>query len=331
MNLKIYDKGYRDILWVCGLLFFSVGMLFAQKEPQYTQYMYNIGSFNPAYVGTVETPDITGLYRAQWTGIPGAPRTMRFGVNLPLANEKNGLGFNVVSDQLGPTTQTYIDLAYSFQVKISDDTKLSFGVDAGGSLLDVDYTKGDFENPNEPLINNADTFNKFYPTVGAGVFMYQEKWYVGVSVPNFLTSGIYADEVANIVEDKMQFNLIGGYVFDFSEGLKFKPAFLMNYLNGSPLNLNLSTNFLINDIVTLGASYRLDNALSGLAGLQVSNSLFLGYSYDYNTNGLGEYGQGSHEVILKFYLGRGGSKVKKENNNRDLKGMPKQIDSPRFF
>jgi type IX secretion system PorP/SprF family membrane protein len=331
MNLKIYDKGYRDILWVCGLLFFSVGMLFAQKEPQYTQYMYNIGSFNPAYVGTVETPDITGLYRAQWTGIPGAPRTMRFGVNLPLANEKNGLGFNVVSDQLGPTTQTYIDLAYSFQVKISDDTKLSFGVDAGGSLLDVDYTKGDFENPNEPLINNADTFNKFYPTVGAGVFMYQEKWYVGVSVPNFLTSGIYADEVANIVEDKMQFNLIGGYVFDFSEGLKFKPAFLMNYLNGSPLNLNLSTNFLINDIVTLGASYRLDNALSGLAGLQVSNSLFLGYSYDYNTNGLGEYGQGSHEVILKFYLGRGGSKVKKENNNRNLKGMPKQIDSPRFF
>ena len=314
----------------CGVMFFSVGMIFAQKEPQYTQYMYNIGSFNPAYVGTVETPDITGLYRVQWSGIPGAPKTLRFGVNLPLANEKNGLGFNVVSDQLGPTTQTYIDFAYSFQVKLSEDTKLSFGVDAGGSLLDVDYTKGDFENPNEPLLNNADTFNKFYPTVGAGMFMYQENWYLGLSVPNFLTSGIYADEVANIVEDKMQFNFIGGYVFDFSEGLKFKPAFLMNYLKGLPLNLNLSTNFLISDVVTLGASYRLDNALSGLAGLQVSNSLFLGYSYDYNTNGLGEYSQGSHEVILKFYLGRAANKVKKEKS-RDQKGMPKQIDSPRFF
>ena len=330
MNLRIYDKGYRDILLFFCLLIFSAGMLFAQKEPQYTQYMYNIGSFNPAYVGTVETPDITGLYRVQWSGIPGAPRTMRFGVNLPLANEKNGLGFNVVSDQLGPTTQTYIDFAYSFQVKLSEDTKLSFGVDAGGSLLDVDYTKGDFENPNEPLLNNADTFNKFYPTVGAGMFMYQENWYLGLSVPNFLTSGIYADEVANIVEDKMQFNFIGGYVFDFSEGLKFKPAFLMNYLKGLPLNLNLSTNFLISDVVTLGASYRLDNALSGLAGLQVSNSLFLGYSYDYNTNGLGEYSQGSHEVILKFYLGRAANKVKKEKS-RDQKGMPKQIDSPRFF
>ena len=330
MNLRIYDKGYRGILLFCGVMFFSVGMIFAQKEPQYTQYMYNIGSFNPAYVGTVETPDITGLYRVQWSGIPGAPKTLRFGVNLPMANEKNGLGFNVVSDQLGPTTQTYIDFAYSFQVKLSEDTKLSFGVDAGGSLLDVDYTKGDFENPNEPLLNNADTFNKFYPTVGAGMFMYQENWYLGLSVPNFLTSGIYADEVANIVEDKMQFNLIGGYIFNFSEGLKFKPAFLMNYLNGSPLNLNLSTNFLISEVVTLGASYRLDNALSGLAGLQVSNSLFLGYSYDYNTNGLGDYSQGSHEVILKFYLGRAANKVKKEKS-RDQKGMPKQIDSPRFF
>ena len=305
-------------------------MLFAQKEPQYTQYMYNIGSFNPAYVGTVETPDITGLYRVQWSGIPGAPRTMRFGVNLPFQNEKNGLGFNVVSDQLGPTTQTYIDVAYSFQVKLSEETKLSFGVDAGGSLLDVDYTKGDFEDENEPLLNNADTFNKFYPTVGAGIFMYQQNWYVGLSVPNFLTSGLYADEVANIVEDKMQFNFIGGYVFDFSEGLKFKPAVLMNYLNGSPLNLNLSANFLISDVVTLGASYRLDNALSGLAGLQVSNSLFLGYAYDYNTNGLGEYSQGSHEVILKFYLGKASSKVKKQSN-RDQKGKPKQIDTPRFF
>ena len=330
MNKGIYDKVYRDILLVCSLLFFSVGLLFAQKEPQYTQYMYNIGSFNPAYVGTVETPDITGLYRVQWSGIPGAPKTMRFGVNLPLANEKNGLGFNIVSDQLGPTTQTYIDVAYSFQVQLSDETKLSFGVDAGGSLLDVDYTKGDFENPNEPLINNADTFNKFYPTVGAGMFMYQKNWYVGLSVPNFLTSGIYADEVANIVEDKMQFNFIGGYVFDLSEGLKFKPAFLMNYLNGAPLNLNLSTNFLISDLVTVGASYRLDNAISGLAGLQISNSLFLGYSYDYNTNGLGEYSQGSHEVILKFYVGKAESKTKKDKN-RDQKGKPKQIDTPRFF
>ncbi|HUH46887.1 MAG TPA: type IX secretion system membrane protein PorP/SprF, partial [Arenibacter sp.] len=235
MDYRIVGKGIRNVLCLGTILFCACFMAYGQKEPQYTQYMYNIGSFNPAYVGTVETPDISGLYRVQWSGIPGSPRTLRFGVNLPFSNERNGMGFNVVSDQLGPTSQTYIDLAYSFQVKLDDDTKLSFGIDAGGSLLDVDYTKGDFQNPNEPLLNGEDTFNKFYPTVGAGVFMYRENWYLGLSVPNFLTNGIYADEVANIVEDKVQFNFIGGYVFELSEALKFKPAYLLNYLNGAPL------------------------------------------------------------------------------------------------
>lgn len=328
MDYRMYKKGIKNTLCFGTILFWTCFMAYGQKEPQYTQYMYNIGSFNPAYVGTVENPDFTGLYRVQWSGIPGSPKTLRFGANVPFSNRKNGLGFNVISDQLGPTSQTYIDLAYSYQVKLNSDTKLSFGIDAGGSILDVDYTKGDFQNPDEPLLNGEDTFNKFYPTVGAGVFMYQENWYVGLSIPNFLTNGIYADEVANIVEDKVQFNFIGGYVFELSETLKFKPAYLLNYLDGAPLNINLSTNFLINDIVTLGASYRWDNAVSGLAGLQISNSLFFGYSYDYNTNGLGEYSQGSHEVILKFYLGRGGSEAVK---NRELKGKPKQIDSPRFF
>jgi type IX secretion system PorP/SprF family membrane protein len=301
----------------------------AQREPQYTQYMYNIGSFNPAYVGTVETPDISGLYRAQWIDIPGAPRTIRFGVNIPLANEKNGLGFNAISDQLGPTTQTYVDLAYSFQLNVSESTKLSFGIDAGGSFLNVDFSKGTFENPGEPILDR-EIIKKFYPTVGAGLFLYDENWYLGTSVPNFLTDGIYNDDVATIVEDKLQFNFIGGYVFDLSDGLKFKPAFLVNYIAGAPVTINGSANFLINDLFTLGASYRSNNAVSGLAGFQISESTFVGYSYDYNTNGLGAYNSGSHEVILKFYLGKGGERTD-DDDTKNRKGKPKQIDSPRFF
>jgi len=118
-------------------LFLLLGGIFtvhAQKEPQYTQYMYNIGSFNPAYVGTTETPEIMAAYRAQWLSIPGAPRTIRLGTNIPFTNEKMGMGFNVVSDQLGPSTQTYIDLAYSYQFNVSENTKLSFGMDVGGSF-----------------------------------------------------------------------------------------------------------------------------------------------------------------------------------------------------
>lgn len=310
----------------------SAWRISAQKQPQYTQYMYNIGSFNPAYVGTVETAEIIGLYRAQWTGIPGAPRTMRFGTNVPFGNEKHGLGFNVINDQLGPTSQTYIDASYSFQVKLSETTKLSFGLSAGGSLMDVDFSKGDFEINNEPLLNSS-TVNNFYPLVGAGMFLYDEDWYLGFSVPNFLNDGIYTDEVAGVVEDRIQFNLIGGYVFNLSDGLKFKPAFLTNYMQGASVNFNFSANFLISNVLTLGASYRINNDISGLAGFQISNGMFLGYAYDYNTNGLGEFSQGSHEVILKFYLGRTGDRERQPGKDKDpnQKGKPKQIDSPRFF
>ena len=158
------------------------------------------------------------------------------------------------------------------------DVFLSFGLDAGGSFLNVDFSKGTFENPGEPILG-AETINEFAPTIGAGVFLYHKDWYVGVSTPNFLTDG-------------------------------------------------LSLNFLLNDSFTLGAAYRFDNAISGLAGFQVNNSIYIGYSYDYNTNGLGGFNSGSHEAIVKFYLGRGGDGPRDKDGNK-IKG--KQIDSPRFF
>lgn len=326
MDYNFNKSSYTIALVLFSLVSFNA---FAQKEPQYTQYMYNIGSFNPAYVGTVETPELSGLYRAQWIDIPGAPRTFRFGANLPFKNEKVGLGLNIVNDELGPATQTYADISYSYQIMVTDETKLSFGIDAGGSFLNVDFSKGTFENPGENL--NEEMLSKFYPTVGAGAFLYSEDWYLGASVPNFLTEGVYNDEVASIIEDKLQFNFIGGYVFELSENLKFKPAFLVNTISGSPVNVNLSGNFLISDVVTAGVSYRLENAFSGLAGFQISNQLFAGYSYDYNTNLLGEFNNGSHEIILKFYLGRKGLSKSKGNSDKNAKGKPKQIDSPRFF
>lgn len=300
-----------------------------QNEPQYTQYMYNIGSFNPAYVGSVETPELAGLYRAQWVDVPGAPTTLRFGVNIPFNNEKMGLGLNVINDALGPSDQTFFTISYSYQIELSDVTKLSFGLSAGGSLLNLDYSEGTFDNPLDPATTGED-LNNFYPTVGAGLFLYEEDWYLGLSVPNVLTNGLYNDEVATVVEDNLQFTFIGGYVFDISDRTKFKPAFLANYLEGAPVTVNLSANFLFLDAFTLGASYRFDNAISGLAGFQVTNGIFIGYSYDYNTNNLGEFSGGSHEAILKFYFGREGNQ-RNRTKGKSIKGKPKQIDSPRFF
>ncbi|MFS4466958.1 type IX secretion system membrane protein PorP/SprF [Maribacter sp. 2210JD10-5] len=329
MKGKIINPSYCcQFLLLSFLFFFSIEVK-SQKEPQYTQYMYNIGSFNPAYVGSVEAMDLTALYRAQWIDIPGAPRTIRLGTNIPLKNEKHGLGFNIVNDQLGPVTQTYFDLSYSFQVNLSSNSYLSFGVDAGGSALNVDFSKGTFRDPGEPF--NGQNVSNFYPTIGAGLFMYSTNWYLGASVPNFLTEGIYNDEVATVVDDRLQFNFIGGYVFEISDNFKFKPAFLINALQGNPLNVNLSANFLFANAFTVGASFRLENAFSGLAGFQISKGTFIGYSYDYNTNPLGEFNNGSHEMIIKFTLGKGTGNKTKGNREKELKNKPKQIDSPRFF
>ena len=329
-------KQYPERIFYCyrTLLLFAfviawAGTAHGQKEPQYTQYMYNIGSFNPAYVGTTETPEITAMYRTQWIGLDGAPTTLRLGTNIPLSNETMGIGFNVVNDQLGPMSQTFIDVAYSYQLNLSESTKLSFGLDVGGSLLNVDFSKGTFENPGEPILNR-EKINKFYLTIGAGMFMYDENWYFGVSIPNFLTDATYNQEVATVIEDKMQFNFIGGYVFDLSETTKFKPAFLVNYINGSPLNTNVSANFLFNDKFVFGASYRFGNAVSALAGFQITDPLYLGVSYDYSTNGLGEYNSGTPEVVLRFQIGRSGS-GSNSGKSKNLKKDPKQIDTPRFF
>ncbi|WP_088340511.1 PorP/SprF family type IX secretion system membrane protein [Robiginitalea sediminis] len=326
-NRKAYIT--RILLPFCGLVaLLAANPLHGQRDPQYTQYMYNIGSFNPAYVGTVEYTDISLLYRSQWIDIPGAPRTIRFGLNAPIG-ERHGLGFNAVNDQLGPTTQTYVDVSYSFQIKFTYDVFLSFGLDAGGTFLNTDFSKGTFENPGEPILGQ-ETIQEFYPTIGAGVFLYQRHWYLGVSVPNFLTDALYSNEVAQIVEDQMQFNAIGGYVFDLSDRMKFKPAFMVNFISGAPVTANVSGNFLWNDVFTLGAAYRFDNAVSGLAGFQLTPGLFVGYSYDYNTNGLGGYNSGSHEAIIKFYLGRKSARIPGEDKGKgNQKG--KQIDSPRFF
>ena len=327
---QIFDNLNRRFGLIIFLMAFLVSyMSYGQREPLYTQYMYNIGAFNPAYVGTVDKLDISGLYRAQWIDIPGAPRNIRVGANIPFESRKHGMGLNVISDEIGPTTNTFVDVSYSYQINLSEFTKLSFGIAAGGSFLNVDFSKGDFENPGEPILDQA-TINEFYPTIGAGLFLYQDNWYLGASVPNFLTDGLYDDSVAQIVEDKLQFIFIGGYIFDLSDSLKFKPAFLVNQIQGAPTTVNISTNFLIKDLFTLGAAYSIDNAVTGLAGFQISSSTFIGYSYDYNTTGLGEFNSGSHEIILKFYLGQGSGKSKSDKS-KSQKGKPKQIDTPRFF
>ena len=284
----------------------------AQQVPQYTQYMYNTLTVNPAYAGQRETLSVVGLHRSQWVGIDGAPQTQSLSIHSPLRNERVGVGLNIVSDALGPAREQFIDANFSYTIPLNaKDLKLSFGVKGGVHILDVDYSKGRFQNQerifDEPL-------NLTSPMVGAGLYMHTRKWYLGLAVPNFIETEFYDDFQESTATERLHFFAMGGYVFNLSETTELKPAFFVKGVSGAPIIADVSANFWFQKNFTLGLAYRWDDSVSALAGLQVTPGMFVGYSYDATTTGLNNYNSGTHEITLRFEVKRLG-----------------RILSPRFF
>ncbi len=282
----------------------------AQQDPQYTDYMFNTLTVNSAYAGSRGHFTATGLYRTQWVGLEGAPETQNFSIESPIG-KRVGLGLVFVSDRLGPSDETYLDVNFSYTIDFND-SKLSFGVKGGGRLLNVDFDRGQFQEP-EAIFQNIN--NRFLPTVGAGVYWHSKKSYVGLSVPNFLTNEHF-DGVQNAVAaERLHYFLIAGKVFDLSSRIKFKPAFLGRYVVGAPLIADVSANFMFEEKFRLGVAYRWDDSVSGLIGFQVGPKLLLGYAYDATTTRLRNFNSGTHEILLRF----------------ELRSEEKQLKSPRFF
>lgn len=285
----------------------------AQQDPQYTQYMYNTMSVNAAYAGQRDVLSATALYRTQWVGIDGAPKTITFGVHSPLRNERLGLGLNVVSDQLGPAKETSVDANFSYTIPLNifGDIKLSFGAKAGVNSLSTDWSKGQFRQPDRLFNENLSLWS---PTFGAALYLHSDSYYLGLSVPNFITNEYYDDFEEALASDRLHYFIIGGYVFNINQNTRLKPAFLVKAVSGAPLIADLSLNALFNDKFTLGLAYRWDDAVSGLAGFQINDGLYIGYAYDLTTTNLSNYNSGSHEIMLRFELQQLG-----------------RILSPRFF
>ena len=273
---------------------------FAQQDAQYTQYMYNTININPAYAGSRGVMSVFGLHRTQWVGLDGAPTTNTFSLNTPISNSNLGVGFSLVNDRIGPTSDNTISADISYTIPMNEVYKLSFGVKASGNIFNLDTDKLDPSNPIDPNLQNFN--NEFSPNFGAGVYLHSDKLYLGLSVPNFLQDSKYNDNEVAVFQERMNFYFIGGYVFDVSPSIKFKPAFLTKMVTGSPLQVDASANFLFFDKFMLGGAYRWDAAVSALAGFQVTDGLFIGYSYDMETTQLRRYNSGSHEVFLRFEL-----------------------------
>lgn len=288
------------------LLFFTV-VGYAQQDSQYTQYMYNTININPAYAGSREAMSIFVLHRAQWVGLDGAPVTNTVSLHTPINSSDVGLGFSIVNDKIGPSDESTISADFSYTIPTSETFKLSFGLKASASLLNIDFINklSKYDLNDYQFETNID--NKFSPNIGAGVYLHSESSYIGLSIPNFLETkhfDRYASRGANshVAAEKMHYYLIAGHVFDLSSEVKFKPSVLTKLVQGAPLQLDLSGNFLINEKVMVGVAYRWSAALSAMVGFQVNDSWFIGYSYDLETTRLENYNSGSHEIFLRYEL-----------------------------
>ena len=272
----------------------------SQQDSQYTQYIYNTMSVNSAYTGQRNVLSYLGLYRTQWVGIDGAPKTLTFGIHSPLKNENLGMGISIVSDQLGPIREDYINLNFSYTIRLNRSTELSFGLKGGLHNLSSDFSRGNsFQNTDVAFNENISLFS---PTIGAGLYLHSTRSYLGLSAPNFLTTEHYNDYKESLASERLHLFLIGGYVFNIDNDIKLKPAFLIKAVSGAPLIADLSINAMFNNRFVFGLAYRWDDSLSGLTGLQVNKTLFIGYAYDYNTSIGNKYTGGTHEVMLRFEL-----------------------------
>jgi type IX secretion system PorP/SprF family membrane protein len=289
------------------VMMFTAIVSYAQQDAQYTQYMYNTINVNPAYAGSRGALSIFALHRTQWVGLDGAPVTNTVSLNTPFNNSKLGLGVSIVNDEIGPSTNNSISADISYFIPVSESYRLSFGVKGTANIFDIDVTKLNPGDQTDPEFQNMD--NEFSPNIGAGLYLHSQKGYLGFSIPNFIETNAYNDNDVAVYKEKINYYLIGGYVFDLSSSIKFKPTFMSKMTDGAPLQLDVSGNFMFNEKFTVGLAYRWSASLSAMVGFQITDGLYLGYAYDFETTELDNYNSGSHEVFLRYEMFRKNSKM----------------------
>lgn len=284
----------------------------AQQDPQYTQYMYNMSVMNPAYAGSKESLSITALYRNQWTGLQGNPRTFTFSAHLPLG-KKIGLGLSAIKDELGPVNETNIYADFSYTLQLSEKFKLAFGIKTGISFHKVGLINLELQDPNDPFFSKD--IDNSYPNIGAGAFLYSGNFYLGLSVPNMLSSVHLDENGIKYGSETQNYFASAGYVFELSEDFKLKPSFMLKSAFDAPVSFDINLNALFYERFEIGASYRLDDSFSGLLGFHITPNIWMGYAYDQVSSELKTVGPNSHELIITF----------------DLFFRPPATISPRFF
>lgn len=302
--MKVETKGfYQKIVLASLCLLMCNNSLFAQFEPQFSQYMFNEMFINPAYAGSRDNISLTGAYRNQWVGIEGAPITQTLSAHAPLKMKRIGVGLSLLNDKIGVTHDMGAFASYAYRLPVHDDAVLSMGLQMGlinhqEKLLEIktqDYGDASFSS-NTPKLN--------LPNFGFGLYYFNKNYYAGLSIPRFLQNKIDVLSSKMVTNDLnmsyWHYYLMGGYVHDLTDELKLKPTLMVKAVSGAPLEADLGFHMLIKETVWVGVSYRTEDSWAAILSYQITKQLRAGYSYDYTTTPLQNYNSGTHEVTIGY-------------------------------
>ena len=291
----------KKTILLLGLLLATSSSLLAQQESMITFYKDHLNLVNPAYVGADDNASFQSSIRQQWTGIKDAPSTQAISFMSPLKNRKLAIGISFIYDKVFIEKQGFVSIDFAYQVKLSEKLDLFMGIKAGGNNYEVN-TSG-LETYNIVADPSLAPISRFNPNIGVGFYLKNDKYYLSLSTPRMLNTERAKNEdgYATVATDRVHYYFSGGYNFLLSSSIDLVPSFMVRYVNGAPFSTDFTATTVINENLHLGATYRTDKSLAGLAKVKVSKKLMLGYAYEYSLRSelLGR-ANGSNEFYLKF-------------------------------
>lgn len=297
-----------------------------QQEAHNTQFMYYKLGYNPGFAGAREAPCVSAIYRNQWLGIDGAPQMQILSFNMPLLNQRIGVGANLVRQSVGITELITFDGVYSYRFPLWRGY-LGIGIQGSIRSLSINYQdprlKGTQSIDIDPAVPDLSQ-RRFLFNFGTGLYYQGEKFYVGLSAPRLLPSNIdFAETEQEVSREVQHVYLMGGFSIDLGEKVRLQPQMLVKFVPNTPIDADVNLSAIFSERYTTGLSYRLGGSSSGfgesvsilLAG-QLSKMILLGFSYDITLSELRDFNTGSMEVLLRACFG---------------KSEGEDIVNPRFF
>jgi type IX secretion system PorP/SprF family membrane protein len=291
--------------FIIGMILFCACTSQAQQKAMYSQYMFNGLALNPAYSATDDAINATAMSRHQWVGFAGAPKTQTFAIHSPIRESNTSVGGLIINDKIGEVLSergAYFTVAQ--RIRVNETTYFAMGLNGGINVTGAAYSDKYNESlgsVNDPTFQDESNTSSSF---GFGLLLFSDKYYVGFSSPQFYNHdiGTYAAH-RSATAFRPHYMLQGGYLVTLTDQLKLKPNFLMKYVDGSPLQVDLNANLLVAEKVWLGASYRSLDSFEAIAQFNVSPAIAFGYSYDFVTTELARVQKGSHEIMVQFRFG----------------------------